>query len=133
MVYGAAGQTGRRPSAHCYVGRKLTALARLISGATATSWRKQIKALAVKYAPQYAFGVMWWSPEPMAGGYFISFYQPSYIDAARIAHEAAVLTAKPLRQFKYLADPDKKGDTAGYAKPDFNDKDWKTTDVAVET
>ena len=35
----------------------------------------------------------------------------------------------PLRQFQYQADRDKKGEAAGWAKPDFDDAAWKTTDV----
>lgn len=99
----------------------------------ADAWRKQIKALGAKYAPQFAFGAVGWTPETVAGGYFSVFYQPAYIDASRIAHAAVLLTPSPLRQFKYLADPDRKGEAGGYAKPDFNDRDWKTTDVAAET
>jgi len=99
----------------------------------AEAWRKQILALSEKYKDQHTFTRVGWTPHTVGGGYFAQFYEPTYKDASRIAKECEILTAKPIREFCYLADPDKKGEAAGYAKADFDDQDWKTTDVCAET
>jgi hypothetical protein len=99
----------------------------------ADAWVKLAVGLGEKYKDNFAFTRVSWTPDTMGGKYFEVFYEPAYQDAARIARDYNVLTTPPLRQWKYQADPDKKGEAAGWAKADFNDAAWKTTDVAVET
>lgn len=101
--------------------------------AGAEAWRKQVLSLGEKYKHQYAFTRVHWTPHTVGGSYFAQFYEPTYKDASRIAKDFLILTPTPLRQFRYVADPDKGGEAAGYAKPEFDDRDWKTTDVCVET
>ncbi|MDA1139882.1 MAG: beta galactosidase jelly roll domain-containing protein [Planctomycetota bacterium] len=38
-----------------------------------------------------------------------------------------------MRAWRFLADKEKKGEDAGWLKPDFDDSQWKITDPAVET
>ncbi|MCC7193188.1 MAG: DUF4838 domain-containing protein [Phycisphaeraceae bacterium] len=99
----------------------------------AEEWTRQAVALGQKYQENYAFTKVSWTPHTMGGAYFKSFYELTYIDASRIARDFKILTTPPLRQWKYLADPEKQGEAAGYAGKNFDDKAWKTTDVAVET
>lgn len=98
----------------------------------AAAWRKEIQRLGDKYADQYTFTRM--GPgQILSEGYFAQFYEKTYQDASRIAAGCTLLTEKPLRTFKWVADPDKKGEATGFAKADFDDREWKTTDVCVET
>ncbi len=99
----------------------------------AQKWRKRAVELGEEYKDQYAFCKVPWTPDTVGGTYFKSFYQSAYDDATRIAKDYQVLTPQPLRQFRYQADKDKTGESLGWAKPDFDDKEWKTTDVALET
>ncbi|MBM4037499.1 MAG: DUF4838 domain-containing protein [Planctomycetes bacterium] len=101
--------------------------------ADADAWRKQVLALGEKYRDQFAFCRVGWTPHTVGGGYFAQFYEQTYKDASRIARDFAILTPKPLRGFRYFADPDKKGESMGCAKPDFDEGGWKTTDVCLET
>ena len=99
----------------------------------ADTWLKEVLDLGEKYKDQYAFTKVGWTPHTIGGLYFKCFYEATYRDAARIANTCQILTPKPLRSFKYLADPEKKGEAAGYAKPEFDDENWKTTDVCMDT
>ncbi len=104
----------------------------LVQGADA--WHAQVKALAEKYKPQFAFTFMpYGAGRILSDEYFAWFYEPTYKDATRLAKEFQILTPKPLRQFRWIKDPEKQGEAAGYAKPDFDDGKWKITDVCVET
>jgi hypothetical protein len=99
----------------------------------AAAWRKQVVELGERYKDNYCFTRVPWTPNTVNGSYFAQFYQQTYDDATRIARDFDVLTTPPLRQFRYQWDPDGKGEAAGWAKPEFNDKEWKTTDVGTET
>ena len=101
--------------------------------AEAAAWRKRVLTLGEKYKQQYAFCKVGWTPHTVGGLYFSLFYEPTYKDASRIARDFVLLTPKPLRHLRYRADPDAKGEAAGFAKADFDDKAWKTTDVCIET
>jgi hypothetical protein len=101
--------------------------------ADAQKWRKRAVELGEEYKEQYAFTKVPWTPDTVGGVYLKSFYEPAYDDATRIAKDYQVLTPEPLRRFRYQADKGKTGESLGWAKPDFDDKQWKTTDVAVET
>lgn len=99
----------------------------------AARWRKQILALGEKYKDQHCFTKVGWTPHTVGGAYFASFYQQTYDDATRIAKQFQLLTPKPLRDFRYQADKDKKGESLGWTKADFDDKAWKTTDVCMDS
>jgi hypothetical protein len=99
----------------------------------ASEWRKRVVALGERYKDNYCFTRVPWTPHTVSGAYFGQFYQQTYDDATRIARHFDVLTTPPLRAFRYHLDPDRKGEAAGWAKPDFADKDWKTTDVCTQT
>lgn len=101
--------------------------------AEAARWRKQAVALGEKHREQFAFTKVPWTKETVSGTYFASFYQQTYDDATRIATTKQLLTKQPLRRFRYRADKDKSGAKLGWAAADFNDSDWKTTDVCTET
>ena len=101
-------------------------------GSDGEKWHEQIRALQEKYKAQSAFSAKL-GGHLLNESYFGSFYEKTYKDASRLAKDFNILTAKPIRQFKYLADPEKKGEAAGYAKADFDDAAWKSTDVAAET
>jgi hypothetical protein len=89
--------------------------------------------LGEKYKDQFCFTRVPWTPHTVAGAYFSQFYQQTYDDASRVARHFDILTNPPLRQFRYHTDPDRKGEAAGWAKADFNDKAWEATDVCTET
>jgi hypothetical protein len=105
--------------------------AKLAQGAAA--WRKQVVALGERYKDNYCFTKVPWNPNTVNGAYFAQFYQQTYDDATQVAKHFDILTAPPLRKFRYHLDPDRKGEAAGWAKPGFDDKKWKTTDVCTET
>jgi len=100
----------------------------------AEAWHTQVNALATKYKAQFTFTYMpYGAGSLLSEGYFSWFYETTYKDASRIARDCTILTPAPLRQFKWIADPEKAGEAAGYAAPDFDDTSWKTTDPCVET
>lgn len=95
-------------------------------------WRGYAEQLARNYRPQYCFGsYRGRSTWPVA--YFDIFYRKPYEDGARIAKEFGLLSKKPLRNWKIKTDKEVKGEGLGYAKIAFDDKEWKTTDVGIET
>ncbi len=99
----------------------------------AATWRRRHVELGEKYRDQFCFTRVPWSPHTVAGGYFGQFYQQTYDDAARIAKHFDLLTTPPLRTFRYHTDPAGTGEAAGWAKPDFADTAWETTDVCTQT
>jgi hypothetical protein len=101
--------------------------------AQAKAWRKQVLDLGEKYKDNYCFTRVGWTPLTVDGSYFSIFCQPAYDDIGRIARDYDILTPKPLREFRWQPDADKKGEAQGYAKADFDDMAWKTTDVCAET
>jgi len=97
-------------------------------------YRERMNALGEQYKDHYAFAQMpWTKPNSMNTGYFDAFYKATYEDGARVAREFQVLTDPPLRQWRYLPDAEKKGESAGWSQPEFDDAAWKTTDCAVDT
>ncbi|HEV7405529.1 MAG TPA: DUF4838 domain-containing protein [Chthoniobacteraceae bacterium] len=93
-------------------------------------WASGHLYLGNEYAKQYAFTKTYWSPNA-ARGWFMSFWQPPYLDAAKL-QKTHVFIPAPLRQWKYAVDKEKQGEAQGWQAPTFDDTDWKTTDVAVE-
>ena len=98
----------------------------------AATWRKRVVELSEQYKDQYCFTKVGWTPHTIGGSYFDQFYQQTYNDAGRVAKHFDIL-GKPLTQFTYQADPDKKGEAAGWHKPEFADTAWEKTDVCRET
>ncbi|WP_020475922.1 DUF4838 domain-containing protein [Zavarzinella formosa] len=102
-------------------------------GEEAAVWRKRVVELGEKYKDQHCFTRVGWTPNTVNGSYFGQFYQQTYDDAERLAKNFDILTKAPARQFRYQAVADNKGEAAGWAKPEFDDKAWKTTDVCVDS
>jgi hypothetical protein len=96
-------------------------------------WKKKISMLGEKYQDNFTFTRTSWRPTTLNGSYFQSFYQLTYNDASRIAAQATILTPTPMVEFRYQADKDKGGEAQGWAKADFDDTAWKTTNVSRET
>jgi hypothetical protein len=100
----------------------------------ARQYRDRSSALGEQYKAQYAFGQMGWTaPATINVRYFDAFYKATYDDAARIAAQFQLLTAAPLRQWRIAPDKIKSGEADGWARPDFDDSSWKSTDCAVDT
>ncbi len=88
-------------------------------------WRGTWDSLRDEYKEQYAFS-------PYGNTYF-GYYTAALVkDATRISQKCKILT-RPIRKWGYQVDKDKKGQGLGWSKPDFDDKEWKTTDPCVET
>lgn len=99
-----------------------------------TRWLGTVMDLGAEYKNQYTFCNTSWSfGDTVCGRYFRAFFYAPYQDAARIARTCVLLTRKPMRQWKYLADEKNEGEKAGWFNPALNDKAWKTTDPCVET
>lgn len=97
-------------------------------------YRERMNALGEQYKEHYAFAQMpWTKPNSINTIYFDAFYKATYEDGARVAREFQVLTEPPLRRWSYQPDSEKKVESAGWARPEFDDASWKTTDCAVDT
>jgi hypothetical protein len=102
-------------------------------GADAASYVAQMNAAADKYAANYAFTKRPHKPGSDNGvDYFNAFYRATYEDASRIARECKLITPA-LCNWKYSADKEKRGEALGWAKPNYDDSAWKTTDVTYDT
>jgi hypothetical protein len=104
----------------------------------AKAWIATEHETAEHYRPQYAFTCRMYGKTPLWGANndvdgFAQWCQPGYTDADRIARDFTILTTPPLRSWRYMPDKDKSGEKAGYAKLDFDDKAWKTTDAAIDS
>lgn len=98
------------------------------------SYRDMMIELGAKFQPQFCFARMGWTGERTVNvRYFDAFYKATYDDASRIAAQFDILTKPPLRQWRYQVDKDKKGEAAGWMKPDLDEAAWKATDVALDT
>ena len=88
-------------------------------------WRGSIRHLRRRYKEQYCFY-----------GYYLNyvnwFFGKPYEDATRMDKEFVRL-GKPMLEWKFQHDKEKKAEELGWAKPDFDDKEWKTTHVVRET
>lgn len=99
----------------------------------AQAYLDRMAAAIEKYKAQFAFsGVGWAGKAGVNGSYFSAFYKAPYDDGARIARECEIVTPT-IRQWRYMQDKEKKGEAAGWAKADLDDKAWKTTDVCVDS
>ncbi len=103
-------------------------------GAEGENYMKVMRAKGEEYKANFSFGKVGWSATgSVNNAYFASFYQPTYKDASRLANSTKILLDKPVRKFKFVADPKKVGDGEKWFAPDFNDKGWQDTDVSVNT
>lgn len=96
------------------------------------SWMETQVMLGKKYEKQYSFGYTAWASQTIGGKYFSIFYYGSYKDANRIANDFVILSPA-IKNFKYRVDMETEGEKSGWYRPEYNDSDWKTTDVCVET
>lgn len=100
--------------------------------ADSTRWFERQLALGNEYAAQYGYTKVGWTPHTIGGLYFKSFYELAYKDGARIAKNFDIISPM-LRQWRYAVDKEKKGESLGWHKSDFDDKSWKTTDPCIDT
>ena len=89
-------------------------------------WLEKWDALVKKYKGHHVF--TFYAPK-----YAKRYLGATYEEASRIAKESTILTPKPLLKWRYMIDKDKKGDGEGWFKADFDDREWKTRDVSVDT
>lgn len=88
-------------------------------------------ALGDEYAPQFAFTKVGYKPNTVTGAYFDCFYAATYKDGSRVARDFNLISETlPLR---CMVDKEKKGESLGWQKPGFDDKDWKPTDPSMDT
>jgi len=102
-------------------------------GHDASRWRRRIVELADQYKEQHCFTGTPWSPETYGGALFKQFFQRTYEDAAAIAMDFDIVTPSPVRRFRWHIDADRAGERLGWAKREFDDRGWGTTDVCVDT
>lgn len=95
-------------------------------------WSTSMTGLGKQYKDNYTFTNTSWSKGSINRSYYRSFYLKTYDDAARIQKDCVLLTPRLISDWKFKADKDDTGETAGYANPDFSDSDWSTTDVSSE-
>jgi len=88
-------------------------------------WDLTWHALRRQYSAQSAFS-------PYGSTYLGFFNKALYQEATRLTKEARIMT-KPIRKWRLQIDKEKKGEELGWFKPEFDDKEWKTTDPCIET
>jgi hypothetical protein len=105
--------------------------------ADADLWVNWSHAMAERYRAQYCFSArnygqhIWGNNNGVDG--FNTWYHSTYDDATRIAAYYQILTDPPLREWRFQADKEKKGEALGWAKPGFDDKAWRATDAVVDS
>lgn len=82
-------------------------------------------SLQQEYGGQCAFG-RW------QGQYFARFFSQIYKDGSRIARDFRIVPG-PIRKWRYQTDKERQGEALGWQKPDFDDKEWLTTNPCVDT
>ncbi len=96
-------------------------------GSNFDAWRSGISAMTARYGLgdviQGRFGSLIYPDAFLAG---------AYRDATRIAQEHLPLSA-PLVRWQYRHDAEKKAEPLGWTKPEFDDTEWKTTHVVMDT
>ncbi len=100
-------------------------------GKDGDSYMKTQIGLGDLYAPQYSFTKVGFKTNTVSGAYFDCFYAATYYDGARVAKDYKLI-AGPLA-LRCQVDKEKKGESLGWHKPGFDDKDWKPTDPSVDT
>jgi len=115
----------------------------------ATEWLGTQIGLAREYTGNYAFGQPPMLPATRPGIYFKVFWEPAYLEAAKLAGTKTSLYTQllksPIRVWQYQFSPAPKsagaasetslavGEKLGWQKADFDDSKWKTTDPCLET
>jgi hypothetical protein len=89
------------------------------------AWLDNWQALIKEYEPQFAFSFF-------NVRYFNRLFRLTTDDACRIATDGVVIS-KPLRDWRYAVDTEKKGEKLGWQTPEFDDAAWKGTDSCVDT
>ena len=91
----------------------------------AARWKALYRYRGEQYRGNAAFA-------PLANDFFDWFNTPVYGQAGRIAKEN-VLLAGPIPDWRFQVDREKRGEAAGWGKPDFDDAAWPQTDPRRET
>ena len=105
--------------------------------ADADQWVSWSHAMAERYRAQYCFsardyGAHIWGNNNGVDG-FNTWYHATCDDATRIATHYQILSDPPIRQWRFQADTEKKGEALGWAKPGFDDTAWRATDPVVDS
>jgi len=95
--------------------------------ADADRWLVRHQSFAEEYKENLAFAS--WP----AVNYFTWFFEQPYRDMARVNREYAVLTTPPVNKWRYAVDKEATGEALGWQRADFDDQNWGTTDVSVDT
>lgn len=96
-------------------------------------WSTTVTGLGNAYEDNFTFTRTSWSKGSVNRSYYRSFYLKTYDDAARIHKDCVLLTPQLINDWKFKADKEDTGESAGFAKADHADSDWSTTDVSKET
>lgn len=104
--------------------------------AQAKGYVDRMEAAGKRHEPDFAFSRMAWCLGGKGGSlntvYFKSFYEATYLDAARIATTHTLLTPA-LREWRWQVDREKAGEKAGWSSPTFDDSKWKVQEPTVNT
>ena len=93
-------------------------------------------AASDEYAENYMFARARWAWHGSVNlHYFRSFYKDTYDSASLLSDKKkfTILLREPIREFRWQADVEKSGEANGLQRVDFDDADWKTTDVTLQT
>lgn len=100
----------------------------------ADAYMARQRELGTRHQKDYAFSKMGWTKDnSLYGVYFNIFFNDTYQDADRIATEFQLLTNPPLREWCYRFDADRKGLAEKWQMPEHDDRQWSSTDIAVDT
>lgn len=101
-------------------------------------WIGRTHAMAERYRDQHAFsarqygaGGIWGSNDGV--DYFVNWYKRAYDEAAHIARHFEILTPDPIRIWRFHDDPDQTGEQFGWHQSHFDDGEWKSMDVGIDS
>ncbi|MCX5659387.1 MAG: DUF4838 domain-containing protein [Planctomycetota bacterium] len=89
-------------------------------------------ALGENHKENYTFTRVGFAPKTLAVSYFESFFAQSYLGMARIGKESAIIS-EPILAWNCAADKERRGESQGWQKAEFDDTAWRKTDVAIDT
>lgn len=95
-------------------------------------WYARGYGYALDYKEQYAFcprgyDALIWGPHSIDG-----YWGQTFKDGMRIAQNYAMI-GKPINAWRYKADKDKQGETAGWQGAGYDDNQWPAMDVSRDT